>query len=64
MNEPQDFSELERVLGMIAYVAKFIPHLSKLNVLLHELKKAEEWRWGSSEQNAYDKIKAEHPLEY
>jgi hypothetical protein len=45
MRSPQDFKELETVLGMVAYVAKFIPRLSTLTAPLRDLKKAETWCW-------------------
>jgi hypothetical protein len=59
MRTPQDVKELEAVLGMIAYVAKFIPNLSELTAPLREAKQREVWHWGDAEQAAYDKIKAE-----
>ena len=57
MREPQNIAELQTILGMISYVAKFIPHLSDLNAPLRELKKSKEWLWGSKEQNAFERIK-------
>lgn len=34
MREPENHAELETILGMLAYVAKFIPNLSELNAPL------------------------------
>ena len=45
-----------RLLGMIAYVGKFIPNLSELNAPLRDLKKM-EWRWGEKESTALKNIK-------
>ena len=45
MRDPTNRSELETVLGMIAYVAKFIPNLSDLNAPLRALKARESWKW-------------------
>ena len=59
MREPRDVKELESVLGMVAYVAKFIPKLSELNAPLRDLKKSENWYWGHNEQAAFDAIKKE-----
>ena len=39
MKDHENHSELETILGMLAYVSKFIPRLSELNVPLRELKK-------------------------
>ena len=45
-------------MGMIAYVAKFIPNLSELNAPLRHLKRHDaEWKWGKDEEEAYEKIK-------
>ena len=59
MKSPTDIKELETVLGMIAYVARFIPNLSELTSPLRALKKEETWKWTSVEQEAYDAIKKE-----
>ena len=59
MKAPENIKELEAVLGMIAYVAKFIPMLSELNAPLRALKQQDEWYWTGVEQAAYDSIKKE-----
>ena len=59
MQPPTDVKELETVLGMVAYVAKFIPNLSELTAPLRELKKKEVWTWTEEQQEAYDTIKRE-----
>ena len=59
MKPPTDVKELETVLGMIAYVARFIPNLSELTSPLRALKKEETCKWTSVEQEAYDAIKKE-----
>ena len=56
--EPTNIHELETVLGMVAYVSKFIPRLSELNAPLRELKMKENWMWGATERNALAKIKS------
>ena len=58
MKRPENKAELETVMGMIAYVAKFIPNLSDLNAPLRQLKRQDsEWKWGKEEDEAYEKIK-------
>ena len=57
LKEPENRAELESVLGMIAYVAKFIPNLSQLNAPLRELKTQDEWYWGPEHQLAFQNIK-------
>ena len=57
MASPQSFQELETVLGMLAYVAKFIPNLSQLNAPLRELKTHDEWTWTDEHQQAFEQVK-------
>ena len=57
MKVPENIQDLETVLGMVAYVAKFIPRLSDLCEPLRAMKKAEEWDWGPAQQDALSKIK-------
>jgi hypothetical protein len=57
MRDPENQSELETVMGMIAYVSKFIPNLSELNAPLRALKAKEDWHWGDAERQAYQRIK-------
>ena len=57
MKVPENIQDLEMVLGMVAYVAKFIPRLSDLCEPLRAMKKAEEWDWGPAQQDALSKIK-------
>ena len=57
MRDPECHKELETVLGMLAYVAKFVPRLSEISSPLRALKKEEEWHWGSIEKETLEKIK-------
>ena len=57
MREPENFQELDTILGMVAYVAKFIPKLSELNSPLRELRKSKLWNWTETEKNSLKKIK-------
>lgn len=43
MRELENHAELETILGMLAYVTKFIPNLSELNEPLRALKTSDEW---------------------
>lgn len=55
--DPTTFQELETILGMVAYVSKFIPNLSELNAPLRELKKQTEWKWTEVERQSLNEIK-------
>ena len=59
MRSPRDVKELETILGMVAYVAKFIPRLSDLTAPLRDLKKEESWHWTKKHEAALNRIKAE-----
>lgn len=68
MRCPENISELQTVLGVVAYVAKFIPKLSELTTPLCQFKKEETWYWKDNHQEAFEKIKEElasdHVLKY
>ena len=57
MKAPENLGELETVLGMLAYVSKFIPNLSTLNAPLRELKKNPTWEWSTEADQAFKTIK-------
>lgn len=57
LSEPQSFAELESVLGMLAYVSKFIPNLSEMNAPLRELKVKKVWQWNAEHSRAFKCIK-------
>ena len=56
MRNPENLAELETILGMIGYLAKFIPSLSELNAPLRALK-TKDWTWGTEEKQAFQRIK-------
>ena len=58
MPVPQCTKDLERFLGMINYLGKFIPQLSEITAPLRELLKQDvEWQWMKQHQDAIDKLK-------
>lgn len=57
MREPENHAELETILGMLAYVAKFIPNLSELNAPLRAFKTSDEWHWTSEAKQSFDNVK-------
>lgn len=59
MPSPRDRQSLERFLGMINYVSKFIPHYSqKVAPLRNLLKKDSEWCWSENEERVVSELKA------
>ena len=58
MPTPKDKKDLQQFLGMVQYLAKFIPHLFEMACPLRELLKQEnEWCWYEQHQKSYDKIR-------
>ncbi|XP_055685270.1 uncharacterized protein K02A2.6-like [Lutzomyia longipalpis] len=55
---PDDKKSLQRFLGMVTYVGKFIPNLSQVTEPLRQLCKTDSvWLWESEHQKTFDKIK-------
>lgn len=51
---PQDRKSLQRFMGMVNYLNKFIPNLSSVSKPLRELLNHSEWHWIKKQQEAYD----------
>lgn len=47
MREPENHTELDTILGMLAYIAQFIPNLNELNATLRARETSDEWNFGS-----------------
>jgi len=58
LNPPSNKQELQTFLGMVTYLAAYIPHLSDCtNDLRKLLKKDTEYQWHSEHQQAFEKLK-------
>lgn len=58
MPTPESRKDLERFLGMIQYIGRFIPSLSAMSAPLRILlKKETEWHWEKEQEDAYNKLK-------
>jgi hypothetical protein len=58
MNSPEDRKALERFLGFVNYLAKFLPHLAELTHPLRECcKKHKEFIWERPQEEAFKAIK-------
>ena len=56
---PTDVHSLRRILGMINYLAKFLPKLSEVSAILRGLeRKGTEWKWSKEHDEAWNEIKA------
>ena len=58
MPSPNDVKGLKRFLGMVNYLAKFLPLLSDMTEPLRRLEDKEtEWCWLEQHQKAFDTVK-------
>lgn len=59
MTSPKDKKELQRFLGMIGYLTKFIPNLAQATVPLRKLlSNKAEWMWSENEEQCFERLKA------
>ena len=58
MDMLKNASEVRSLLGMAQYSARFIPNFAEITTLLRKLThQGAKWRWFSTEQAAFDKLK-------
>ena len=58
MPEPHDKEGVQRLLGMVNYVSKFVPNMSVITSPLRELlKKDVTWHWSVRHAKAFEEIK-------
>ena len=56
--EPKNPKQVQRFLGMVNYLGKFIPNLSQVTEPLRMLThKDEKWSWGTEQREAFEEIK-------
>ncbi len=56
---PKNVTEVQRAVGFFNFYRPFIKGFAHIAQPLHQLTcKNQEWRWGKSEQDAFDKLKA------
>ena len=59
MPRPTDVTSLQRLLGMVKYLAQYIPNESAITQPLRELQKKDaEWAWHAEHDKALDNLKA------
>jgi hypothetical protein len=59
MKEPTGLESLRQFLGMVNYLAKFLPKVTEvMQPLYNLLKKDVPWTWSISQQDAFDQVKS------
>lgn len=55
---PTNVTELRRILGMVNFLGRFIPHLSTiLHPMTELLEKDRAWSWGPAQDSSFSKVK-------
>ena len=58
MKKPEDAKDMQRFLGMVTYLAKWVPNLSEKTAPLRELtKKGVQWIWSKGVEVAFNQLK-------
>jgi len=58
MPSPNNKADLQRFLGMVAYLAKFVPHVSEATTSLRSLiEKNSTWEFNESHQQSFNRVK-------
>ncbi|KAK2714162.1 hypothetical protein QYM36_008659 [Artemia franciscana] len=58
MPPPENSKQLQKLLGMLNNLSRYIPNLSSLNKSLRELAQADEYKWKPAHEKAFSKIKS------
>ena len=59
LQPPKNIHQLRQHLGLINYIAKFLPRLSEvISPLLNLTRKDVPWCWSTTQQEAFDKVKS------
>ncbi|XP_028411133.1 uncharacterized protein K02A2.6-like [Dendronephthya gigantea] len=59
MPEPADKQAVMRFMGMVQYLAKFLPNLSEISAPLRSLLESKtEWHWGESQKKSFQQLKS------
>ena len=58
MPPPEDKKGTERLLGVVNYLAKFVPNMSTITKPIRELLRSDvEFQWGDAQKNAFQEVK-------
>ncbi|ETO00778.1 hypothetical protein RFI_36662, partial [Reticulomyxa filosa] len=58
INKPCNKKQLEQLLGLVQWIARFIPNIANVTAELSKLrKKNKKWKWGSIHEDAFTQLK-------
>ena len=55
---PENSDQLQKFLGMLNYLSRYIPNLSSVNKSVRELARADEYKWKPGHEKTLAKIKS------
>ena len=59
MTRPTDVERVQRINGVVNYLAKFLPKLSDVTEPIRQLtRKDVPWNWSASQENAFQEMKS------
>lgn len=60
LSEPENKEDVQRFMGMVNILSKFLPHMQTFTQPLRELLKSDAaWIWGTSQRDAFERVKRE-----
>ena len=58
MPRPENVAAVQRILGMVQYLSKFLPRLSDITKPLRDLTRQDvEWHWDELQERAFEQLK-------
>ena len=58
MPEPEDITAVQRLVGVVTYLSKFVPRLTEITGPLRELTRQDaDWTWGPAQKKAFKQVK-------
>ena len=58
MPRPKNVAAVQRILGMVQYLSKFLPRLSDITKPLRDLTRQDvEWHWDEPQERAFEQLK-------
>ena len=58
MPEPEDITAVQRLVGVVTYLSKFVPRLTEITGPLRDLTRQDtDWTWGPAQKKAFKQVK-------
>ena len=57
LRSPTNFAELDKTIGMFAWLMDHLPWAADISAPLHELSTSKDWEWTATHENAFKRMK-------